>query len=164
MGNELAFYIFDYPAEKELDVRERTEFMIARLEKQHGLRVLGINLLDLVMNHLQERQLLDHCFALEESKGTKELYKALKAPLKSETIVGLFKAIFTSAQYDVVLIYGVGSVWPFVRSHSLLNNLQPVVGNTPVIMFYPGTYDGQALKLFGKLKSDNYYRAFRLIP
>ena len=31
-------------------------------------------------------------------------------------------------------------------------------------MFYPGRYDGQSLRLFGKLKNTNYYRAFKLVP
>jgi Domain of unknown function (DUF1788) len=45
----------------------------------------------------------------------------------------------------------------------LLNNLQPVMGNTPLLLFYPGRYDGQSLRLFGKLKNNNYYRAFKRI-
>ncbi len=51
-----------------------------------------------------------------------------------------------------------------VRSHTLLNNLHPIVEKTPLVMFYPGCYDEMSLRLFGKIKSDNYYRAFRLIP
>jgi hypothetical protein len=55
-------------------------------------------------------------------------------------------------------------VFPLLRAHSLLNNLHPVMGSTPLIMFYPGNYDGKSLRLFNKLKSRNYYRAFRLAP
>jgi hypothetical protein len=67
-------------------------------------------------------------------------------------------------QQDLVLVSGVGSVWPLMRTHSLLNNLHPIMGRTPLVMFYPGKYDQKTLRLFGKIKSDNYYRAFRLIP
>ncbi|MBU0735342.1 MAG: DUF1788 domain-containing protein, partial [Proteobacteria bacterium] len=66
-------------------------------------------------------------------------------------------------EQELVLVSGVGSVWPLVRSHNLLNNLQTVMGQTPLVMFYPGRYDGQALRLFGKIKSNNYYRAFKLV-
>ena len=55
-------------------------------------------------------------------------------------------------QHDLVLISGVGSVWPLLRSHLLLNNVHPIMGQTPLVMFYPGRYDGQTLQLFGKLK------------
>ena len=57
-----------------------------------------------------------------------------------------------------------GSAWPLLRAHTLLNNLHTVMGQTPLVLFYPGRYDGQSLRLFGKLKNTNYYRAFKLVP
>ena len=76
----------------------------------------------------------------------------------------VFAEVAKPEQHDLVIVSGVGSVWPLLRSHTLLNNLQPVMGNTPLVMFYPGRYDGQSLRLFGKIKSNNYYRAFKLVP
>ena len=75
-----------------------------------------------------------------------------------------FAEVAQPEQHDLVIVSGVGSVWPLLRSHTLLNNLQPVMGKTPLVMFYPGRYDGQSLRLFGKLKNNNYYRAFKLVP
>jgi len=66
-------------------------------------------------------------------------------------------------QHDLVLVSGVGSVYPFLRAHTLLNNLQSVMGRTPLVLFYPGKYDGRSLKPFNRLNSDNYYRAFKLV-
>src|SRR5947209_15608347 len=60
---------------------------------------------------------------------------------------------------SLVIVTGIGTAWPLPRTLSLLNNLQPVMGNTPLVVFYPGRYDGQSLSLFGKLKNHNYYRA-----
>jgi len=65
--------------------------------------------------------------------------------------------------HNVVFITGVGKVYPFVRSHTILNNLQEVLDKIPVILFFPGKYDGLSLQLFGRFKDDNYYRAFRLV-
>ena len=76
----------------------------------------------------------------------------------------MFAEVAKPEQHDLVIVSGVGSVWPLLRSHTLLNNLQPVMGKTPLVMFYPGRYDGQSLRLFGKIKSNNYYRAFKLVP
>jgi len=70
---------------------------------------------------------------------------------------------FDLSQCDLILMSGVGNVYPWIRAHSLLNNLQQVTGNKPLVLFYPGEYDGQALRLFGKLGGNNCYRAFRLI-
>ena len=65
----------------------------------------------------------------------------------------------------MVFLTGVGKIYPILRSHKILNNLHQVVDNVPVVMFYPGKYDGQELILFGdkEAKDDNYYRAFQLV-
>jgi len=163
LGNEIAFYIFDYPPEAEPRIREHIRFLLAHIPKKRpGLRVKHINLFDLVIDHLRERSLLKKSFQMQRDKGDKALEKALRGPLKSEKLVQIFVEVAQPEEQDLVLVSGVGSVWPLVRSHNLLNNLQTVMGQTPLVMFYPGRYDGQALRLFGKIKSDNYYRAFRL--
>ena len=51
-----------------------------------------------------------------------------------------------------------------LRTHTLLSALHPHMRDTPLLMLYPGRYDGQSLRLFGKLSDNNYYRAFRLVP
>ena len=64
---------------------------------------------------------------------------------------------------NIVFLTGVGKAWPIIRSHTILNNLHRIVEKQPLIMFFPGTYDGGSLMLFNYLKDDNYYRAFQLI-
>ena len=165
LGNEIAFYIFDYPPEAELRVREHIQFLMAHIPKNRpGLRVKYINLFDLVVDHLGERNLLEKSFRMQRDKGDKALEQALRGPLKSEKLVQIFVEVVQPEEQDLLLVSGVGSVWPLVRSHNLLNNLQTVMGQTPLVMFYPGRYDGQALRLFGKIKSNYYYRAFKLVP
>ncbi len=165
LGNEIAFYIFDYPPEAELRVREHIQFLMTHIPKNRpGLQVKHINLFDLVVDHLGERNLLEKSFQKQRDKGDKALGKALRGPLKSEKLLQIFVEVVQPEEQDLVLVSGVGSVWPLVRSHNLLNNLQTVMGQTPLVMFYPGRYDGQALRLFGKIKSNNYYRAFKLVP
>ena len=165
LGNEIAFYIFDYPPEAELRIREHIRFLMAHIPKNRpGLRVMHVNLFDLIVDHLKERNLLDKSLQMQIDKGDKALQKALLGPLKSEKLVQIFVEVVQPEEQDLVLVSGVGSVWPLVRSHNLLNNLQTVMGQTPLVMFYPGRYDGQALRLFGKIKSNNYYRAFKLAP
>lgn len=165
LGNEIAFYIFDYPPEEELRIRKHIQFLLSHIPKHRtGLRVKYVNLFDLVVDHLRERNLLERSFQIQEEKGDEVLEKALRSPLKPERLVQLFAELAQPQHQDLVLVSGVGSVWPLVRSHTLLNNLQTVMGQTPLVMFYPGRYDGQALRLFGKIKSNNYYRAFKLVP
>jgi len=165
LGNEIPFYIFDYPPEEELRIRVHIRFLMAHIPKNRpGLRVKHINLFDLIVDHLRERNLLEKSLQKQKDKGDKGLQKALSAPLKSEKLVQIFGEVAKPVKHDLVLVSGVGNVWPLVRSHNLLNNLQTVMGQTPLVMFYPGRYDGHTLRLFGKIKSYPYYRAFKLVP
>ena len=133
-------------------------------KQKHGLRVKHIDLFDFVMDYLKSRKLLDKAIQMQRDKGDEALKKALAGPLHESKLSAVFAEVAKPEQHDLVIVSGVGSVWPLLRSHTLLNNLQPVMGETPLVMFYPGRYDGQSLRLFGKIKSNNYYRAFKLVP
>jgi len=165
LGNEIGFYIFDYPPENELEVREYLQFVLERLpRKRPGIRVKHINLFHLLMDYLKARNLLDRALKLQREKGDEALYKALKGPLHEEKIAGAFIEEAQPEDHDLVLMSGIGSAWPLLRSHALLNNLHPLMQGVPLVVFYPGVYDGQGLRLFGRLDERNYYRAFRLVP
>ena len=165
IGNEVAFHIFDYPPEDELRVRDYLRTLLDHIPKQkHGLRVKHIDLFDFVTDYLKSRNLLDKAIQMEREKGDEALRKALAGPLHESKLSQVFAEVAKPEQHDLVIVSGVGSVWPLLRSHTLLNNLQPVMGETPLVVFYPGRYDGQSLRLFSKIKSTNYYRAFKLVP
>lgn len=164
LGNEIPFYIFDYPPEDELQVREHIRFLLDHIPKQKpGLRLKHINLFEFVLEYLSDRNLLDKALTMQREKGDDALKKALAGPLHETKLAPLFAEAVQPRDHDLILVSGVGTVWPVLRSHTLLNNLQPVTGSTPLVMFYPGRYDGQFLRLFGRLQSSPYYRAFRLV-
>ncbi len=164
LGNEIGFYIFDYPPEEELAVRNHVKVILAQLAKKRPeLRVRHINLFELIVNYLKERNLLDRAFTLQQKKGDDALKKALAAPLSETKMAHAFAAEAHLEDADMVIMTGVGSAWPLLRSHTLLNNLHALMEKTPLVMFYPGVYDGQGLNLFGCLEDRNYYRAFRLV-
>jgi len=165
LGNEIAFYIFDYPPEAELRVREHLQFVLEHLPRiRPGVRVCHVHLLDFILTHLRGRDLLDKAITLQQTKGDAFVLKQLAPILHPNKIAQVFAEAAQPDQHDLVLVSGVGSVYPLLRVHTLLNNLHAVMGQTPLVLFYPGRYDGQALRLFGKLKNDNYYRAFKLVP
>jgi hypothetical protein len=165
IGNEVAFYIFDYPPEDELRVRDFLRTLLHHIPLQrHEMRVKHIDLFDFMLDHLRSRNLLDKAIELQRTKGDQALKKALSGPLHESKLSAPFAAAAQPEEYDLIIASGAGLVWPLLRTHSLLNNLQPVMGSTPLLLFYPGRYDGQSLRLFGKLKNNNYYRAFKLVP
>lgn len=165
LGNEIAFFIFDYPAEDELRVRAHITFLLDHIPKRKpNLRLAHVNLLDFLVDYLKDYGVLEESLAKQQSEGNAALLEALKGLLEEKTVAHRFRDIVRPNDQDLILISGVGSVYPLIRSHTLLNNLHPIVDHTPLVMFYPGNYDEKSLRLFGKIKSDNYYRAFRLIP
>ena len=165
LGNELGFHIFEYPPEAELLVRERIDALVRDLTRRRpDLRVRHVALFDLVVDHLAERNLLDKAIRLQKDKGDAALRSALAGPLAAPKLASVFGQVVEPREQDLVLVSGVGGVYPMLRSHSLLNNLQAVVGQTPLVMFFPGRYDGQSLRLFDLLSDGHYYRAFQLVP
>lgn len=165
LGNEIGFYIFDYPAEQELKVRDHIKFIIEHLgKKRPELRIKEINLFELIVSYLKKRNLLESALKLQREKGDEDLRKALAGPLHEEKIAKAFMEEVQPAACDIILLTGIGNAWPLLRSHTLLNNLHPLIQRTPLVVFYPGVYNGQELSLFGRLGDNNYYRAFRLVP
>jgi hypothetical protein len=165
LGNEIAFFIFDYPPEDELRVRKHVEFLLEHIPKHRPkVRLAHVNLLDFLVEYLEDEGILADSLLKQRKEGNAALLEALKGLLEEKTVAHRFKKVVKPNDQDLILISGVGSVYPLIRSHTLLNNLHPIVERTPLVMFYPGHYDEKSLRLFSRIKSDNYYRAFRLIP
>lgn len=172
IGNEIACYIFDYQAEDELQVRSHIDLMLGRLASHHSeLSVLHLDLFDVVIDYLKQRGLLDKALQMQQTKGDPAVLQALKGPLAAEKIRDFIASEHNPQDHDLFLLSGVGSAWPMLRAHSLLNCLHTVMGQTPLVMFYPGSFDGTTLRLFGQIVANTskagtkpYYRAFILIP
>ncbi|CAH1520423.1 putative cytoplasmic protein [Vibrio owensii] len=163
LGNEIGFYIFDYAPEAELLVNEQLEMICQRLEKR-GRKFVHLNLFDVLLEMLDSRKLLEKAFQLHKVKGDEALLKALKGPLDQKRVAEFLIKKIEPINQDFVLLSGLGSCWPLLRGHSLLNALHADMGETPLVLFYPGSYTGLELHPFGKIDSANYYRAFELVP
>lgn len=166
LGNEIGFWIFDYPPERELDVRDflNNTILPALPKLAPSIRAQTVNLLTLVTDLLEERKLLDKAIQMQQSKGDDSALAALRSVLKEDKLAQKIAEQFDVANLDLLMVTGVGSVYPMLRTHTLLSALHPIMGKTPLLMFFPGKYDGHSLRLFNTLAEDHYYRAFRLIP
>lgn len=164
-GGEIGFWIFDYPPEREMDMRLwLDDVIVPGIQKQRPeLRYAVVDLFQEVIALLQERKLLDKAYEMQLRKGDDALLASLRSVLKEDRLAARLVEKHDVAQLDLVIIRGVGAVYPMLRTHTLLSALHPHMRETPLLMFYPGRYDGLSLKLFNKLGDDNYYRAFRLV-
>ena len=166
LGNEVGYYVFDYPAEEEMLVRERVEYIRQKNENSiDGFKVVVYDLYEIIIGILKDKGYLEKCFEFEKTKGferiTKSVSNMLRITSADSLIVNYIKD--NTPENSVVFLVGIGKCYPILRSHTVLNNLHQVIDNVPVVLFYPGKYDGQELVLFGDIKDDNYYRAFKLV-
>ena len=166
LGNEIGFWIFDYPPDRELELRSFLYGTVlpALTKKVPALRADTIDLLQLVTGILEERKLLDKTIEMQLRNGDDSTLTALRSVLKEDKIAQKIASKHDIPNLDLLILTGVGSVYPMLRTHTLLSALHPIMGNTPLLMFFPGRYDGHSLRLFNTLAEDHYYRAFRLVP
>lgn len=161
LGGEIPFYIVPYNPEQENDVVTKTKQLKQRLSLD-GISVFEINLFDLSLKMLEERGVLEKIVAKESLLTKEKLFKTLQGVLDSETkLIPYIGKLCQENPSQMVFLTGIGQVFPYIRSHTILNNLQNSIKDRPTVMFFPGTY-GKDLSLFGRLKDDNYYRAFNL--
>lgn len=166
LGNEIGFWIFDYPPERELEMREFLNGTIkpALLKNQPPIKTVIVDLFDLVIGVLEDRNILDKAIEMQKVQGDTKALESLRRVLKEDKLAETLVANFDVDNIDLLILSGVGAVYPMLRTHTLLSALHPYMKDTPLLMFYPGKYDGYSLRLFNKLDEDHYYRAFRLVP
>ena len=164
-ANELPFFIFDYDPKDELKVRAEVEKL-----KKNNPNIQEIDLFNVVVELLQNEGYLEDIKASEKEYDSELLLDQMFRPFLSleeddNPVMKYIEEHITDDGNHIVLITGVGKSYPIIRSHTILNKLQPIVKKNPVVMMYPGRYDlsySMCLRLFDKLADDNYYRAFPL--
>lgn len=164
-GGEIGFWIFDYPPDQEMTMRSWLADVIEPgLRKQvPAVRYQTIDLFQWVLEYLEERKLFDKACQMQTHKGNAAVLASLRSVLKEDRLAARMNEQLNMAELDLLIVKGVGAVYPLLRTHTLLSALHSYMHHTPLLMLYPGTYNGQSLSLFNTLSDDNYYRAFRLV-
>jgi hypothetical protein len=167
LGNEVPFFICPFPPENAVAMGKLGNNLINQLALK-GISVLKINLYDLSIELLQERGIWERVLETEKDISKDELKELLQGVLDPEKyLIPAIAKKMVEADFDVMFITGVGEVFPYIRSHTVLNNLQSTAKDQPTVMFFPGEYqhsleEGASLDLFGQLHDDKYYRAFNI--
>lgn len=167
LGKEVPFFICPYKPEEAVEMQRLQRQLDNRLA-QAGVTVLEIDLYNLSIELLKARDIWDQILEMETSVSKDELKELLQGVLDPEThLVPAIAQRLAQTDFDVLFIAGVGEVFPYIRSHNVLNNLQSTAKDKPTVMFFPGEYThslaaGASLDLFGRLHDDKYYRAFNI--
>ena len=162
LGGEIPFFIAAFDAKQQVEVDSAIRGLKNKLET-HGIPVLEINLYDIALELINQELGEGEIFELEKDMDKSEFKEALQSILDiNEVLMPKIKSIVDSHTAKVYFLTGIGLVYPFIRSHNVLNNLQNVAKKAPTVAFFAGNYSGYSLELFGLLKDDNYYRAFNI--
>ena len=160
LSNEVGIHVFCYDPKEEMTVRVYFETLKSQIDKPY--RLIECDLYKIFLQICEEKHILNSIPNMEERKGKEYLAEQLQKVATPEAFVEKMK--YEPHKYgDVLLITGVGKVYPFMRSHKILDNIQHIFADIPILMLYPGTFDGSDLCLFGKFLDGHYYRAFNLI-
>ena len=160
LSNEVNIRIFCYDPADEMIVRHFTKQLMA--DQTLACHPVERNLYKVFLSICDEKRVTDRVPQMEERKGKYFLLQKLQVFATNRRFV-------EEMQYephepgDVLLLTGVGEVFPFIRIHSLLEALQPEFPDVPILVMYPGRYDGRSVRLFDRLEPNPYYRAFNII-
>ena len=168
LSNEVPFFIYPYAPEDALQVAQAKKRIKNRLN-QKGIEVREVNLYDLSVEILQQRGVWDRVLEAEPGQDKDDFRELLQSMLDPQLhIAPAIRTKIEDGGFDIFFLTGIGEVFPYIRSHNVLNNLQSVVTRKPMLMFFPGRYEqsdilGSSLVLFGQLKDDQYYRAKNIL-
>ena len=167
LGNEVPFFICPYRPEEAVEMGKMRRSLVNRLTLS-GVRILDINLYDLAIRLLKDRGIWERILQMEETISKDQLKELLQGVMDSEAhLIPAIAEDMAQNEFDVLFIAGAGEVFPYIRSHNVLNNLQKTAKEKPTVLFFPGSYihsleEGASLDLFGRLHDDKYYRAFNI--
>ena len=160
LSNEVNIRIFPYEPKDEMIVRHFVEQIIS--DTSLPCRIIHRNLYKVFLDICEDIGILDAIPEMEAEDGSGYLLEQIHNAIGDSEFVA--KIDYPNHMPgDVVLLSGIGEVFPFMRIHALLEALQPYFTGVPIVVMYPGDYDGHHVKLFGKLPPNDYYRAFSVV-
>ncbi|WP_053352375.1 DUF1788 domain-containing protein [Leucobacter musarum] len=165
LSKEVPFFIYHFPPAWTHDVVSMRDRVRTKLQSDDGLTVAQIDLYDLAVELLTERGVWERVIDLEPTMDKDEFREVLQGMLDPhDHIAPAIRARLQNHPSDIVFLAGLGEVFPFIRTHTVLENLQSVVVGLPMLAWFPGTYEftqtaGHQLRALNLSASDSYYRA-----
>lgn len=160
LSNEVNIRIFCYEPAEEMAVRHFVNQI--KTDQTISCRLIECNMYKVFMSICDDLGIIDAIPEMEESDGGIFLLEQLHSAIGEGEFIEKIQ-YEPHKKGDVLMLTGVGDVFPFMRVHVLLEALQPYFSDIPIVVMYPGDYDGHSLKLFNRLQPNDYYRAFIII-
>lgn len=161
LSNEVGIHVFCYDPQDELVVQD----YIRRLKNETNTpyRIVECDLYEIFLSLLEDKRVLKSVEGVEDKRGKDYLLSQLQKIATPDAFLARMNYTPHVKGQDVLFMTGIGKIHPFMRSHKMLDSMQHIFEDIPVVMFYPGTFNGQSLNLFNEFLDGHYYRAFNLL-
>lgn len=173
------FFIYQYPADKEYEMRKQIQEFKAKLIRPcNYIDVLTLNLFEEFCNFLDQQAFgkkhpsyLKYLLAKDEVDPD-AVTKSLTNKVDSEAFYQyIHQRIINHVTINddkirpYVFLYGVGSMFPYMRTSVFLANYEQYNRSNryKIIVFYPGHREDNNFNLFDHLDDQHTYRATLLI-
>lgn len=162
LGGELPLFIQPIPVTGQTELDGQVERLVSRLGKKGNTGII-INLYELAIQLLEEEGVLETILEEESDIPQEDISSTFDSILDMKSvIIPRIQDKICESNPNFVFITGVGRVYPFIRSHGILNNIEELAINNNLILFFPGEYNNLQLSLFGTISDENYYRGHNL--
>lgn len=161
LSNEVGIHVFCYDPADEIIVQDYVRRLKA--EANTPYHIVECDLYEIFLSLLEDKRVLRTTASLEEKRGKEYLLAQLQKIATPEALLARMDYPNHEKDKDVLFMTGIGKIHPFMRSHKMLDSMQHLFEDIPIVMFYPGTFNGQTLSLFDEFLDGNYYRAFNLL-
>lgn len=157
-------YVLPYPPAQRSYARDLVAAVCADDLPNRGVRAVQVNLYDIVLNYLDSEGIWEPLCEAERSSSRDELIMMLQDTVSvTDVIKPVVEARIEESGCDIAFITGVGETYPYVRTHTLLGEIET---DRPVVLVFPGEYrqnaDGSTSLDILNIPSDangGYYRA-----
>ncbi len=161
LSNEVGIHVFCYDPQYEIVVQDYIRRLKAEVNTPY--RIIECDLYEIFLSLLEDKRILRSVPGLEEKRGKDYLLSQLQKIATPEALLARMDYSTHVKGQDVLFMTGIGKIHPFMRSHKMLDSMQHLFEDIPIVMFYPGSFNGQTLILFNEFLDGHYYRAFNLL-
>ena len=157
-------YVLPYPPSQRSYARDLIAAICSDDLPTRGVRAVRVNLYDIVLDYLDSEGMWEPLCEAEQTATRDELIMMLQDTISvSDVIKPAVEAAIDDSACDIAFITGVGETFPFVRTHTLLGEIET---DKPVVLVFPGEYrqnaDGSTSLDILNIPSEangGYYRA-----
>ena len=167
-GNDVPFFLCPYDPEGEAAMQRLIVDLAAEIGAT-GTRVLSLYLYRIAVDLLQRTGRWDRLLSREARDGKVRFLALIQSTLnEEEVLVPEIRDLVARTPHDLIFLTGFAPAFPMIRSYTILSRLQTVLKVAPTVIFFPGRYTqdgdtGFSLKMLGRLRERNYYRAHNIL-